>query len=444
MEKIQLNPKWRPLFTSDDQYYLLTGGRGSGKSFALSYFALSLISLQSNHRIAVYRATMVSVEDSIMKDMKDLVQRLPNAVEFEVLHKKIVNKRTGSEIFFKGLQTNRLSNTAYLKGLSNCTTFILDEAEELENEKDWDKIDDTFRTTLHQIRMIISLNPATREHWIYKRFIIGNKWEESTCGSKDDITYIHTTYKDNKHNSPKKVAKWERAKTERPEYYKHTIMGGWMNAAEGVIFEKDVNWVEGKYQLTDRFPRIGCDPGHTDETAIVECSFDMKPFIGGENDWQGNPNPGAPGRAYKGKIYVKQHCYESGLTEHDIVKKLQEVSILKDRWGDVVQLSCIIDEQDASLISACLRARPSLSARKCPKGPGSVLRGIMMLKDYLLVIDPSSTEVKIALNNHIWDDKKHNIPKNEYKHGPDAIRYAAMVELASKRSSDISRVTRRF
>ena len=156
---VTLNEKWNSLFTSRDNYFVLTGGRGSGKSFSLSFFALSLIGSSPGHRVAVYRATMVASRDSIMQDMKDLVPKFPNAEEYEVMDTKIVNTRTGSEIFFKGIQTSRKDYTAAVKGLSNCTTFILDEAEEMNDEDLWDKIDDTFRTITHQLRLNSFIEP---------------------------------------------------------------------------------------------------------------------------------------------------------------------------------------------------------------------------------------------------------------------------------------------
>jgi phage terminase large subunit len=38
MNKLNLNKKYQALFNSDSRYYVITGGRGSGKSFATNTF----------------------------------------------------------------------------------------------------------------------------------------------------------------------------------------------------------------------------------------------------------------------------------------------------------------------------------------------------------------------------------------------------------------------
>jgi phage terminase large subunit len=57
-----------------------------------------------------------------------------------------------------------------LKSLAGVTTWVLDEAEELTDEDTFDKIDFSIRAKNIQNRVILVLNPATKEHFIYKRF----------------------------------------------------------------------------------------------------------------------------------------------------------------------------------------------------------------------------------------------------------------------------------
>ena len=45
--KIDLNPKYQSLFNSDSRYIVITGGRGSGKSFAVNTF-LVLLTYEEN------------------------------------------------------------------------------------------------------------------------------------------------------------------------------------------------------------------------------------------------------------------------------------------------------------------------------------------------------------------------------------------------------------
>ncbi len=61
MNSIQLLDKYKPLFYEQPQtrYYLITGGRGSGKSWTLSLFLLNL-TYEEGHVILFTRWTLTS------------------------------------------------------------------------------------------------------------------------------------------------------------------------------------------------------------------------------------------------------------------------------------------------------------------------------------------------------------------------------------------------
>ena len=403
IETIKLNSKWHPLFNSPDRYYVLTGGRGSGKSFAISYFALALISTESNHRVAVYRVTMTSAAVSIMQDMKDMVKMFPNKDELEVKQNQITNTRTGSYIFFKGAKASDLTHTAALKGLSNCTTFILDEGEELTRQQDWDKINDTFRLKHPQVRMIISLNPATKEHWIYNHFFTNNGWSEGQNGSHNNVTYIHTSYLDNLDNlGEDKILEWERAKEDRPDYYNHVILGGWRDRAEGVILTR---WEKGEYPKRWELPNIpvqGFDFGFDHPSALVEtCIDDLNK-----------------------KIYVKLLYYKSHATEDDWLS-----AIKRNNPNNYV---VVCDSAAPQHIKGMKLKGRGLKLASADKGPDSVLRGLDILNSYTLIIDPGSVELIRELNNYTWKtDTTGNTVEKPNKHMDDAIdamRYAVFYQ----------------
>ena len=67
-----------------------------------------------------------------------------------------------------------------------------------------------------------------------------------------------------------------------------------------------------------------------------------------------------------------------------------------------------------------------LNIRRCKKGRGSVLRTINAVQGFTLVVTKESTDVHKALNNYVWHDKRSGVPKNDFKHFPDAIGYGAM------------------
>ena len=422
IEQINLHKKWLPLFVSDENYYILTGGRGSGKSFSISMFALTLISREAGHRIAVYRATMVSVEESIMKDMKDLVELLPDKDDFDVQNKIIIHKKTGSEIFFKGIQTNKLTNTASLKGLASCTTFILDEAEELVDLAIWRKIDDTFRTTKKQIRMILSLNPTIQEHWIYEWFFEKNgfnesKWEipedlnepvkciSDGCGVANNVRFIHSTYLDNYENlAPHKAKQWDDYRVDDPEYYKHGVLGGWRSRAEGVVLPK---WEYGQFPEQPTGAIVyGADWGMRDPFALVKTMVDTK----------------------TAKIYVELCHYESNLIETEW---------FRHTFNHAGRNQIVADGKKPEVIEGF--RRKGLNIIAADQSPGSIYKGVTLLNDYTLVVCGANTKpFTKELNNYVWEDEgKKEQPKQNtgYDHAIDGARYAVWWTLTQKYSS---------
>ena len=64
---LTLNKKYIPLFASDSRYYVVTGGRGSGKSFGITVF-LELLTYEVGHVILFTRYTLTSAHVSIIPE----------------------------------------------------------------------------------------------------------------------------------------------------------------------------------------------------------------------------------------------------------------------------------------------------------------------------------------------------------------------------------------
>ena len=136
---IKLNDKYSPLFANDTRFFIITGGRGSAKSFAIGTFATAL-SFEVGHKILFTRKTMTSAHLSIIPEFQEKVDIMDVGDVFEINRNEIVNKSSKSEIIFKGLKTSSGDQTANLKSLQGVTTWILDEAEEEQDEENFDKI----------------------------------------------------------------------------------------------------------------------------------------------------------------------------------------------------------------------------------------------------------------------------------------------------------------
>jgi phage terminase large subunit len=386
-----INKKYLVL-DNNSRYYIVTGGRGSGKSYAISTL-LCLLTQQENHVILFTRYTLRSAGVSIIPEFLEKIEFLGMEDVFHITKDEIINKQSGSRILFRGIKTSSGDQTANLKSLQGVTTWVLDEAEELTDESIFDKIDLSVRHKNTQNRVILIMNPSTKEHWIYNRFFETRGVQEGSNVTKKDTTYIHTTYLDNKDNlSESYINQIENIRTRRPEKYKHQILGSWLNRAEGVIFS---NWTIGKFEQAA--PSVfGQDFGFSaDPTTLVETSIDK----------------------VNKKIYIKLHYYKQALTTSQIAE-------LNKRFAGSSLI--VADSAEPRLISEL-----SVSNNIVPtiKGQGSVTYGIALLQDFDLIIDESSTDLIKELNNYCWLEKKSSTPVDKYNHAIDAIRYAVSYQL---------------
>lgn len=261
--------KYRPLFQKPvpSRYFLITGGRGSGKSYAVSLFLLNL-TYEAGHVILFTRWTLTSAHISIIPEFIEKIEALNKEADFEITSTEIVNKHTQSRILFRGIKTSQGTATANLKSIQGVTTFILDEAEELTDEDIFDRIDLSVRATNHTNRVILVMNPSYKAHFIYQRWF--------AKGKQSDTTYIHTTYKDNKRNlSESFIQAAEKTKANNPLRYNHLFQGAWLDDAEGILWNRkmiDRLRIDAKPELTRIV--VAIDPAGTktmasDETGIV-------------------------------------------------------------------------------------------------------------------------------------------------------------------------------
>lgn len=285
---IKVNKKYKPLFSGDTRYYIITGGRGSGKSFAVSSF-LCLLSFEVQQRILYTRQTMTSAYLSIIPEFQEKIELMDAEDKFVVNKAEIVNKDSSSEIIFKGIQSSSGTNTANLKSLSGITTWIIDEAEELVDETIFDKINLSIRQKGVQNRVIIVLNPAKKTHWIYKRFFQEANIPEGFNGVNDDVTYINTTYLDNLKNLDSSfIDEMNRLKSVNLKKYNHVGLAHWAD-----VNEEDALWrqeVIDSTRVSECPPLkrivIAIDPAVTskdtsDETGIIAAGigFDDELYV---------------------------------------------------------------------------------------------------------------------------------------------------------------------
>ena len=390
---IEVHKKYREILAKDSRYYIVSGGRGSGKSFSVNAL-LVLLTYEAGHTILFTRYTLSSAYISIIPEFIEKLEMLGLLGDFHITKDEIKNKRSGSKIIFRGIKTSSGDQTANLKSLTGITTWVVDEAEELTDEQKFDTIDLSVRQQGKQNRVILILNPTTKEHFIYSRFFEDRGVNEGVNKTVENTTYIHTTYLDNKDNlSQSYLDQIEKMKLRRPEKYKQQILGSWLNKAEGVIFD---NWTIGEFKHMGTSV-WGQDYGFAaDPSTLVEVNIDST----------------------NKRIYLKECFYLQRLT----TSQISDLNIKHARGGLIIG-----DSAEPRLLSE-IKAK-GCNVKASIKGQGSITYGISLLQDYDIIVTPDSTNLIKELNNYRWLEKKSNTPVDNWNHLIDAVRYAVGFQL---------------
>ena len=336
---------------------------------------------------------MVSAHLSIIPEFLEKIGLLGFENIFSINKAEVLNTSNQSDILFRGIRTSAGNQTASLKSLQGISCWVLDEAEELIDENIFDTIDLSIREKDIQNRIILILNPVTKEHWIYNRFFEAKGVEAGFNGVKDNVCYIHTTYLDNKNNlSTSFLERIKAIKHKNFKKYQHKILGGWLDKAEGVVF---TNWSFGEFNPDGLQTSCGMDFGFSiDPDSLTEIAIDKK----------------------KMKIYLKEHIYQNGLKSHQLAK------IVLDKVSNKL---IIADSAEPRLIADLKH----LGVNIRPVKKGTIESGITRMQDFELVISPESTNIAKELNNYIYADKGSKLYVDAYNHAIDGIRYNIVYHL---------------
>jgi phage terminase large subunit len=386
---IKLNNKYKPLISGKQRYYVVSGGRASGKSYSIAAYLLAL-TLEKGNVILFARYTMSSVKISVYPEFLDKIETLGLSSMYEITQNEIINKITGSKIIFKGIKTGSNLQTANLKSIANLNIIVIDEAEEIPDEATFDKIDLSARRNDKDNKVIVIFNPTSKAHWLYERFFEGTGVLPGECKLTEDTVYIHSSYLDNmKYLSESIVKQFEKIRDTNIEKYNHIVLGAFLDVAEGVIYK---NWEYGDFPDTQDY-YFGLDFGFDpDPDALVKVHIDK----------------------YEKRIYIDECIYSTQLSTSDLTAQVKHFAATK---------LVVADNQANRLISELKKG--GVNIQPCVKGAGSIEEGIKLLSDYTFVITPTSINTVKEMNNYVWSNKKAGAPKDMYNHICDGLRYIA-------------------
>lgn len=300
----KISRKYKPLWAATTRYVIVTGGRGSGKSYALACSMLDH-TYEDGYNILYTRWNLTSAEISVIPEFVEKMDIGNCRNAFYVRQRDVQNISTGAKIWFRGLQQANKNQIARLKSLNRLKIWVLDEAQELMSEEIFDTIDQSIREKNADNLVVLVLNPADISHWIYRRFFLEAGVAYDYNGVKGNVTYIHTTWEDNRTNlSQSFIEIAEALRLKDPDKYDHLYNGNWLVRKEGIIYK---NWEEiPEDEYPDGLPQWwGNDWGYGgDPDALVRMCYEP----------------------VTGTLYMKEICYQTGLLPRHVAQKIIEDS----------------------------------------------------------------------------------------------------------------------
>lgn len=398
---------YHPLYQNRDRFIILiTGGRGSGKSFEVSRF-VERLTFEPNQKILYTRYTMTSASRSVIPEVMEKIDLDGTRDFFHTTQDHIINSETGSEIIFMGIKTSSGNQTAKLKSIHGISTFVCDEAEEWRSSEEFERLVLSIRKKGVQNRVIIVMNPSDKHHFVYKKYLEGCHQMINYLGvpvqmsTHPNVLHLHTTYLDNiEHLSPEFIKEVETLKEKDPKKYARVVAGQWADQNEGVVFVS--------FDIVDEIPpyarkrAIGLDFGYTnDPSAGIMCAI------------------------YEDRLYVDELFYRTGMGNAELKQALRP-------YDELV----IADSADPRLIDDI--ALSGINITPVSKGAGSLMAGIEKIKEMRLCVTRRSDNIKYELENYCWDTDRNgelmNVPIDDYNHAMDAIRYYVLHEVLGWRT----------
>lgn len=375
---------------------VLEGGSRSSKTHSIIQFLIKY----AQNNIGVEKRVLIARQKSTWTKATVLHDFLNVLKTYKLYDKKCYNKTTSiyrlhdCEFWFGGLDDDQK-----LHGFQS-NIFWINEAVEATKD-DFDQLEQRLLEFC-----ILDYNPSVDEHWIY----------DSVCNRPDAI-YIHSTMLQNPfiaEKSRNKILSYEpteeNIKNGTADKNKWEIYGlGLRSKIDGLIYTK--------FDYIDEIPlyvkmkakhRFGLDWGYSnDPTAAVDV------YVFGNEIW------------------VDEMIYQTEMSYSQIVTKLKN-------WFIREEISPLLrgyaDSSDPRGIAEVFKGGINLHEAKKP--PGSVLAGIMILKDYTIHITKRSVNFISEIKRYTWQkdktDKYINEPGETDNHLMDALRYVAFMELKKK------------
>lgn len=409
--KDMIAPKFREVHRAikkgDHTYYVLKGGRGSGKSTTV---AIELILELIKYPITILCVRKVgnTLAESCYEQLKEAVSmmKLDRYFRFNQSPLRITYKPRGNTIIFRGADDPSKIKSIKMSKFP-ITTLWIEELAEFKTEEEVSSIEQSIlRAELAEgleYKIIYSYNPPKRrQSWVNKRF--------ETVFQPDNL-YLHkSTYLDNPYISKAFIAEADHVKEMKPLKYKHEYLGE--PTGSGVVpFDNLVfrELTDAEVKNFDNI-RMGLDWGYaTDPLACVRLHYDKT----------------------RRRIYIFDELYRVKMSNREAAEEIK-----KRAWTDV---RIICDSAEPKSIEE-MRGY-GLKCDGAKKGQGSVEYGEKWLDDLdAIVIDPKRCpNAAREFENIDYDTDKDGNALNRLvdkdNHLIDAVRYSLTLDMRQSKFS---------
>ena len=364
-------------YRSSTRITCLQGGTRSSKTYSLCQLFIVKALNETGKVFTICRKTLPALKGTAYRDVLELLKELGLYTEENHNKSELSYTLNGNLIEFISVdqpQKIRGRKRDYL---------WLNEANEF-NYEDYQQL--ILRTT---DKVYLDYNPSDPYSWIYDKVI-----------TRDDCTFIKSTYKANPFLDKDTIAEIERLKDLDPDYWRVYGLGE-IGSIQTMIFRK--------FELVDevqgRLVGYGLDFGFTNSpTALVAV-------------YQSDDN-----------LYIKEMLYEKRLTNTDLANKMKEFRI--DRQSEIIG-----DSAEPKSIEEIYRQGFNIKPAK--KGAGIHL-GIDIMRRYKLHITKDSLNAIKEFRGYKWATDKNgdvlNTPVKVNDHLIDATRYLCLNKLSINHS----------
>lgn len=377
------------------RYLAVKGSRGSKKSTTAAMKIIYMMMKYPLSNTIVLRQVFNTHRDSTWKQLKWATKNL--GVEelwtFTVSPLEATYNPTGQKIYFRGCD-NSMSITSITAPVGFITYLWVEEAYQITNEDDFNKVDMSMRGELppgYFKQCIFTFNPWNEQTWLKPRFF-------DTPNDENKLA-LTTTYRCNEWLGPDDLQLFEEMKRNNPARFRVEGDGDWGMNPEGLVFKR---WEEREFDplalaASGLEHRSGMDVGWVDPSAIIDSLYDRENKI----------------------IYVFNEFYKSGCQLDELLEAIQQMNIGKNKlWVDAAEPRTISYFKSQGV-----------NAVGCIKGKDSVRMGYQFLQDNLIVVHPKCINLINELKNLSYAKSKQtgeytdDFEDHRYTHACDGLRY---------------------